>query len=466
MEFLGREKELHALDGAYRENTSSFVPVYGRRRVGKSALILNFLKRRQGLYYVGKQAPAALQIKEFLEVAARVLNEPLLAEMSPPGWARALQLVFERYRGGEKFVLALDEFQWLVAESPELPSVLQELWDRNWRSSGQLMLILCGSYIGFMEREVLGRKSPLFGRRTAQIQLKPFGYREARGFHKSYSLSDAARTYFVCGGVPHYLLAFPSSSSLEMNIQSQILNEFAPLFNEPDFLLREELRDLHNYFAILMALASGSLASPEVARRTGIPERSVAYYLNQLVELGYLRRRHPLTDGQPVARHIRFVLEDPLLRFWFRFVFPNRSSLAQLGPEKAFQDLVKPQLDAYFGACFEGMCRESMPSIYRESGVSASFEVGEYWDKQTQIDVVGLRADDWTDLGECKWANAPSLSRVALELDDRVRRYPNARNATIGRHLFVRSRATRAEIKGCTVHDLQTLYEGPASTYS
>lgn len=457
MDFQGRERELELLDDAWRGSQSAFIPIYGRRRVGKSALILKLLSRRGGLYFVGKQAPAALQIREFLEVGARAVAEPLLANLEVTGWAQALETVVSRWRGPGKLILALDEFQWMAQESPELPSILQELWDRNWRPSGQVMLIVCGSYIGFMEREVLGQKSPLFGRRTANIHLRPFGYREARQFHPNYSLTDVARCYFVCGGIPQYLLSFDQAASFEVNVQNQLLSEFAALHSEPDFLLREELRDLHNYYAILTALAAGSAPSAEVARRTGVPERSVGYYLNQLVELGYVRRRYPLTDGPPVARHIRFILEDPLLRFWFRFIFPQRSLLAQLGPQKTFHQLVKPNLDSYFGNCFKALCREALATLYIREGVNAAFEIGEYWDKQTQIDVVGKRQDNWTDLGECKWGRTDSLANLTAELEQRVLAYPNARNATIGRRLFVRSRP-KNKPRGLVVHALEDLY--------
>ena len=460
MKFFGRHRELKVLEDTLAASGSAFVPLYGRRRVGKSALLLQFLKQRRGIYFVGKQAPAGLQRKEFLEVAARALDEPLFAEMTLDSWGRALELLVTRWRGPDKLIIVLDEFQWMVEESPELPSVLQELWDRAWRSSGQVILILCGSYVGFMEREVLGRKSPLFGRRTAQIQLRPFGYRESREFHSQYSLSDAACSYFVCGGIPQYLLSFESGSSFEMNLKRQVLSEFAPLYNEPDFLLREELRDLHNYHAILTALASGSAPSPELARRTGIAERSVSYYLTQLVELGYLRRRYPLTDSPRLARHVRYTLDDPLLRFWFRFVFPNRSSLAQLGPDEGFRQLVKPQLEAFFGRCFELLCQEAMPWLYQRGRIETAFEIGEYWDKQMQIDLVGLRADHWTDLGECKWGPVSSLPKLAQELERKVGSYPNKRNATIGRHLFVRTRPRKNQIAGVQIHDLEDLYDG------
>jgi hypothetical protein len=195
--FVGRTAELALLEREHAATGGAFVPIYGRRRIGKSELILRFLREKRAIYYVGKTAPAALQLREFLEQAARVLDEPLLARMSVDGWRSALIEVARRAQGGGKLVIALDEFQWLAAASPELPSVLQELWDRGWRNAGGPMLILCGSYVGFMEREVLGKKSPLFGRRTAQIQLRPFTHREAAAFHPGWAVTDRAAAYFL-----------------------------------------------------------------------------------------------------------------------------------------------------------------------------------------------------------------------------------------------------------------------------
>ncbi len=459
LDFVGRERELARLERLLAAPGSGLVPLYGRRRVGKSELVRRFLRGHRGLYYLGKQAPAGLQVREFLAVAADAVGEPLLAQIAVDGWKQALQAAVERWRGPDKLVLVLDEFQWIVAASPELPSVLQELWDRDWQHDGRVLLILCGSFVGFMEREVLGEKSPLFGRRTAQIHLRPFDHLEARRFHPGYSLVDAARTYFVCGGIPLYLRAFDPGRSVEDNIRDGFLDEFSPLFSEPDFLLREELREVRNYYAILMALAAGSARAGEIAGGTGIPERSLPYYLDQLVKLRYVRRRHPLTGRRPAARDVRFELHDPLLRFWFRFVYPNTSTVAHLGPSRAFEARVRGGLPAYFGRCFEGLCREALPRLYRREGVAASFEVGEYWDRDVQIDVVGLRDDGWADLGECRWGRVRSPAALARELAERRARYPNPGNATIGLRAFTREPFTRPPDAGVRWHDLAALYE-------
>jgi len=165
-EFVGRDPELEILNRAYEGKKSAFYPVYGRRRVGKTELILRFVEDKPAVFYLGKQATTEYQVGEFLGIAAEKLREPLLAELGAVGWKKALQLVVERAPKGKKVVIVLDEYQWITETSRELPSVLQELWDLDWSKSGKVMLILCGSYIGFMEREVLGSRSPLYGRRV------------------------------------------------------------------------------------------------------------------------------------------------------------------------------------------------------------------------------------------------------------------------------------------------------------
>lgn len=456
--FRGRKREAAALDAAWRGNASAFIPVYGRRRVGKSELIVHFMAGKGGVYFVGKRAPGETQITEFLETAARALGEPLLAQARVNGWRDALDLVVRRWTGKRKLILALDEFQWMAEAAPELPSVIQELWDRQWSKSGRVMLILCGSYLGFMEREVLGKKSPLFGRRTAQILLRPFHHLEAAEFHPRWSVVDQAKAYAICGGIPMYLLAFDEKLSIEQNITARILDDLSMLSREPEFLLREELRDLMPYHAVLMALAQGKTAPAQLSSTTGIDVRGLNYHLNTLVELGYVQRRYPLTGIKPAVRSVRYALDDPFLRFWFRFVFPHQSVLKLLGPQRGFAEVIKPGIDAYYGRCFERLCRECLPMIYHDEGVRAAFECGEYWDKDVQIDVVGVRQDGWTDLGECKWGDVGSMSALAAELESKIPRYPNKRNATIGRRLFVRSSKARAKTPGIRVHTLDDLY--------
>ena len=455
--FIGRTAELAMLEAAYAGKDSAFIPIYGRRRIGKSELILHFLRNKPGLYHVGKLAPSGLQLRELLVDAAGVVGEPLLATVTAEDWRLALDTIVERWRGPKRLVLALDEFQWSAQAAIGLPSILQELWDRKWRRGGKVMVILCGSYVGFMEREVLGKKSPLFGRRTAQIKLSPFSYREAAEFHPRWSLVDRAQAYFLCGGVPLYLRAFDASRSIRSNIEANFLSEHAALFQEPEFLLREELRDVQNYYGVLWAIAAGHATQREIAAATGLPERSLHYWLEQLLQLGYIGRCHPLIAGR-FARSVRFVLDDALLRFWFRFVFPHRSFIQQRGARAAWSELVSGQLDAYFGSCFERLAREALPDLYERERVAASYTIGEYWDREVQIDVVGSRDDGRVDLGEVKWGTVRSATGLVGELEAKIPRYPNPGNATIERRFFVRARPrTRSPLPG-RWHDLEDLY--------
>jgi uncharacterized protein len=458
--FVGRRHELAALSAAYAAPNSAFWPIYGRRRVGKSELILHFSRKHPTLYLVGKRAPAEQMMREFLENAAGLLDEPLLASMPVENWKKTIESVTSRWQGNEKLILIFDEFQWIAEKSPEILSILQEMWDRSWQKSGRMFLILCGSYIGFMEREVLGKKSPLFGRRTGQILLRPFGYREAALFHPDISISQKAMTYFICGGIPLYLRFFDPGRSLLQNIAEVLLNEQAPLYREADFLLREELREVEKYYAILMALAGGSKPSRDIARQSGIGDRSLHYYLDQLAGLGYIAKHFPLTSEKPKVRDVRYLLLDPLLRFWFHFIYPHTSRIAQWGGTRSAADIVKPALDAYFGMCYESFCREALATIYAREKISAAYEAGSYWDSRVQIGIVSLRQDGWTDIGECKWGAVKSLQAVTGDLEAKIRRYPNLRGATIGRRLFVRELklGRRAPPENLRIHTLEDLY--------
>lgn len=458
--FIGRKEELGVLDAACRSSGSSFVPVYGRRRVGKSELLLHFMKGKEGVFFTGKKGPANLQMQEFLREASVSLDEPLLAGLAPSDWGTILRAVAGGRRRRSKMIVVFDEFQWTVEASPELPSVLQELLDRDWKEAGNIMLIICGSYVGFMEREILGRRSPLFGRRTAQIFLRPFAYHEAAEFHPSFSLVDRARAYFVCGGMPLYLQFFSDRRSIEKNLEENVFDPHAPLFNEPDFLLREELRDLGNYYAILTAVAEGSGSHSHIAKKAGLDSRALHYYLKQLVDLGYLARKYPLTGRRPSRMQVRYVLGDPLLRFWFRFVYPNMSCILHAGGANAFRERVAPELESYFGCCFERLCREALPAMYAFEAVNAAFEVGEYWDRNVRIDIVGRRDDNWIDIGESKWGAVRSIRLVESELQKRAQHYPNPKGATVSLHAFTRAPVQANRTKGSSIrwHALKDMY--------
>jgi AAA+ ATPase superfamily predicted ATPase len=464
--FIGRARELSFLASAFQSEKSELIPIYGRRRVGKTTLIAESLARqlraraKKSLFYTGRRLTRDQQIKSFLEQAALASGDSLLAEVTITDWSKALQLTEERMRReGKKTILVFDEFQWMVEQSPELLSELQQLWDHHWQPAGNVVVIVCGSYVGFMEREVLGKKSPLFGRRTGSIRLGPLTASDARALHPRLSLEDAARVYFICGGVPSYHLTFSQRRSFQQNIAEAFFG-MGPLSQEPSFLLREELREVATYSGVLTALAAGRSTRKDLAAALGVSESNMSFYLNQLVELGYVRRRYPLSGRRPSSRQVRFVLADPLLRFWFRFIERASSFAAVTGAAQAVQSQIVPQLDSYLGGCFEQLCRDALPALYVKEGVTAAFEVGEFWSKEVQIDVVGLREDGVADIGECKWGKIPSRSALEASVAKKMQAYPNHQNASLVGRAFVRKlpRGLRAEQSPLLWHSLDDLY--------
>ncbi|MDD2710214.1 MAG: ATP-binding protein [Verrucomicrobiae bacterium] len=457
LHFIGREKELQVLENAYGGRAGSLIPIYGRRRVGKTELILRFMRDKPGIYFFGKKGPAAMQVGEFLKIAAEVCGEPLLATCATDNWKTALREVQKHWPHKKRLIIALDEFQWIAGSSPELPSQLQELWDLDWSRNNNVMLLLCGSFIGFMERGILGRKCPLFGRRTATILLQPFTYRESVKFHPRYSRIDQCAAYFICGGIPLYLKQFDPALSVHQNIAQKILDPNQVLYCEPDFLLKEELREVQQYHAILTAVASRRLNQQGVARDTHLDPRTLHYYFRQLQQLGYIRVETPV-QSMPVKRTQQlYLLNDSFLRFWFYFVFPNMSQILRNDPAQAFKQLVEPHLDAYYGTCFDLFCREALADLYQKEKVTASFQIGQYWDKNCQIDVVGLRNDHHLDLCECKWKGSVNLTQLLQELKNKQVRYPNPRGASVQYRAFVKH-PVKNKHPELTVHALEDLF--------
>ncbi len=459
--FFGRRGELAALERSYAARGSTFVPVYGRRRVGKTELLLRFLRNKPAIYFSATRKLREPQLAELMRAAAAGLRAPHLGEVAPRGWEAALRLVVGAAPRGKKLVLVLDEFQWLCESSPDLPSVLQRLWDLEWQRGSQVMLVLCGSLIGFMEREVLGARSPLYGRRTADLRIEPFDFRDAAQFHPGWSREEQARAHFVCGGIAAYLKRFDAGRSVIQNIADQFFEIDSYFQREPDFLLREELSEVRQAASVLETIALGRRAQKDIALAVGLTPSALAPHLKVLAGLGYLARVAPLSPRPPPRTAVVYRVADPLLRFWFRFVGPNASTARLLPAARAVEQLVLPQWEAFCGEGYERLCREALPALYAAQGIAGRYTVGEYWDRHTQIDVVGLRADGWIDLGECKWAGRTTIASGTAELARTAATYPHGTH-TLRQHLFVRRMPTRARAKvggELVVHDLQSLYD-------
>ncbi|MFC7227980.1 ATP-binding protein [Salinirubellus salinus] len=403
MAFYDREEELAALERAFDEPGHDVVVLYGRRRVGKTELLKRFLADRDGVYYLAAQEAEQRQREKFVERIATHFGDRLPALT---GWDDAFDYLGERLvETGDPTVVAIDEFPYLVEENDSVPSYLQGFVDEQLAKTDS-MLVLCGSSISVMESEVLGHDSPLYGRRTAQFDLQPFGFSEALEAI-DYPFEAALTSFSVTGGTPLYLTLFDYDQSLETNVREQVLTPTAVLYNEPEFLLRSELRNPARYMSILEAIASGRTTPNDIAGATGVETGPLSKYLQTLRQLRLVERVVPVTALGQSSKRSRYRVADEFLRFWFRFVGPNRSSI-EAAPDAVYGQTIAPNLADHAAETFERVCQEAVWAAVRDGTLGPYGAVGTWWYGEEEIDVVGLSPEDDRILfGECKWTNEP-----------------------------------------------------------
>jgi len=422
--FIGRERELSQLEERWRSGEAELFIVYGRRRVGKTELLLQFSRTddKKTLYFLASQLTRQEHLRQLTEIMRDTFPDPVLESLTFTDWEAALTYLGERAQG-ERLLVILDEFPYLCEAAPELPSVIQRFWDLRGKGS-EIFLVLCGSQLGFMEREVLGERSPLYGRRTGQLRLRPFDFREASLFFPDYSLRERFIAWGILGGMPAYLIRFSPRRSLRENLLWEMLQVQGYLYEEPRFLLRMELRDPKVYASILGAIASGCTKLNEIAQRTGLSVQTASKYLGVLQELEIVAREVPFTARAPRrSKRGRYRLVDNYLNFWFRFIQPH-SSMIEAGQGKlVYERFVSPYLDEYMGHVFEEVARSYVRLYAAEDlGLPPVLRAGREWGADFEIDLVAEHTDGSWTFGECKWARQPVGERVLRELQAKVER--------------------------------------------
>lgn len=413
--FYDRHDELNALVAEYERDRFSLIVIYGRRRVGKTELIKAFCEDRDHLYHLASQDAAAVQRTKLAEDLAAYRGDrvPRL-----DGWHDVTDYLGE-IMAEEKRLVAVDEFPYLVASSDTVLSAFQTLVDTQPAGSTST-LILCGSSISVMESEVMGHESPLYGRRTAQIDLRPFAFADAREVIR-YPFEESVRSFAVTGGMPMYLTLFDYDESLETNLLQQHLSKTSILYDEPEFLLRTELRNPSRYMSILEAIANGYTTPNEIAGQIDVDPGPLSGYLQRLRRLRLVEREVPVTARAKKSKRSRYHIGDEFLRFWFRFVEPNRSGIEQ-APQLVLQDRIMPELDRFVARTFEDVCQEALWRLVRDGAIEGSYgAIGRWWYGEEEIDLVGL--DDRTPsilLAECKWTNAPVGMDLAADLREKA----------------------------------------------
>lgn len=400
--FLGRRVEMAAIERELDRERLSLLVILGRRRVGKSRLILEAAGTRPTIYYQATKIAGSTSLEFFKQETAKVLGpDPVLAGLSD--WHGTLTYIHRLASRPSGLTVILDEFPYLCEVDASLPSVIQKFWDTTAGSSGNFNLILCGSKIAFME-SLLAEKNPLHGRQNLRLDVAPLNYRETALFFPSWTAEDRLRAYAVFGGIPFYLNLTDPDDDLETNILKLVLETGAPLADEPETLLQAEFRDVTRYMTILHAIADGCTKSGQIVGRVRefANAGAMTTYLEKLEELRLITVVRSL-DWPEKERDRRFFLADPLLKFWFHFCLPNTSALESGHAKDVLRLAISPWLDAYMGELFEWICREHAKLFLPELlGVPARV-VGQVWGADFDIDVAGTLLNGAMLYGECKW---------------------------------------------------------------
>ena len=404
--FIGREKELRDLNRLYASDKFEFTVIYGRRRVGKTAIINEFIKGKPVICFTGVETNEKQNLENFSKcILEFVTNKPV--HTSFDSFQTALEFVFDLAKE-ERVVLVIDEYPYVARASKSLASTLQLLIDK-YKDTSKLFLILCGSSMSYIEDEVLAYKAPLYGRRTAQFKIQPFEFKEACQYFNRLSDEDKALAYGIVGGTPQYLLQLNDMLSIEDNIKNTYLNPVSSIYEEPQNLLKQEVREPAIYNAIIAAIATGYSKMSEISTKIGEDTSVCASYIKNLVSLGIVKKETPF--GEDSARKTIYAIEDNMFRFWYRFVPENISIISRGAIELAY-NRIKPHLSDYMGSVFEEICKQYLWSLLLSGKCAIDFtDIGRWWGtnaktrQQVAIDIMGTADKNTALFGECKWTN-------------------------------------------------------------
>ena len=407
--FHCRDKELKDLNKRYSKGNFECVVVYGRRRVGKTALINEFCKGKPTVFFSALSASS----KENLEALSKAIYEKEHpgAETAPvyPTFDAAFNEI-TRMAEEERLVFVIDEYPYLAKANKSISSRLQHIIDHTWKNS-KLFLILCGSSMSFMEYQVLGYESPLYGRRTGQYKIQALTYKEITEFNHDLTAEQQAFIYGVTGGIPHYINKLDVDGDVDDALKENLFNTSSYLYEEPENLLKQELREPAIYNSVITAVAGGASRSNEIATKVGIESPICAKYLKVLLELGILVKKTPITEK--AGKKTIYAMGDNFFRFWYRFVPQHISAISAGRIDKIYDPVIKKHYPDYMGLIFEQMCREYL-FLYAEDVPVVLSDIGSWWGtdskekKEVEIDIVGtpVEGNEYI-IGSCKYKNSP-----------------------------------------------------------
>jgi len=422
MRFIDRVNEMATLENEYKRKSASMVIIFGRRRVGKTELIRHFIQNKPSLYFLATEEAESMNRVAFQEQIADFLNSDLLRGSTIDRWEPLFQQLVLEARD-ERLVIVIDEFQYIGKSNPAFLSVFQRIWD-TILSKANVMVILCGSLISMMMSQTLNYDSPLYGRRSAQIKLRPINFSHYHEFFDDApSAEELISRYSVTGGIPKYIEMFQQSHDLREAIRNSLLNPSSYLFDEPNFLLQKEVTDIGSYFSILRIIAAGNHKPSKISALIQQKQTNLPRYFKVLLELDLLEREVPVTEANPEkSRKGIYQIKDNFIRFWFQFIYPNRSYIEMGHEDVVLNRLEKNFIDNQVSFVFENICKEKLWELSATGKLPGLLEkVGRWWDSSHEIDVVGLsEADNLLVLGECKYWTGPIGLNILAQLEGKA----------------------------------------------
>ncbi len=425
--FIGRENELNFLNGKYQEKDGQLIVLYGRRRIGKTETLKEFCRGKPHVFFSCTQTTDRIQLRNFSRQlfledipARKYMNEF-------PDWERAFRAVSDLPYGDSKKLIVVDEFPYMCRGNRSIPSILQNLWDAELKDEN-VMMILCGSAMSFIERELLAEKNPLYGRASGIYKMREMGFYDAAKFFPEYSDRDKVLTYAVLGGVPHYLRQWSPKLSVEKNIKQNILTKGCILYSETEFLLHQELRETPIYNSIIEAVALGNTKLNSISQKSLLDDTSkTSVYLKNLMELGIIEREFSVDAGikeKANANRGIYRLTDNFFRFWYAFGFANFSQLEDGDADGVYKYIIKPALHEFASSAFEDICREFVKEKQKKNELPFRYtKMGRWTGKttvrderadgglraaETEIDLLCISRDAKEYLaGECKFKGHP-----------------------------------------------------------
>ena len=426
MKFVNRKEEIQFLQERYFCKDPQLVILYGRRRVGKTELALRFSKDKPHIYFLASETSERDNLEGLFSKIYDFYKDDILS------YERNWENLFKYLsRKKERLILIIDEFPYLVSQNKSLPSIFQKGWDLYLKKSN-IFLVLSGSSVSMMESYTLNYKSPLYGRRTGQWKLNPLKFRDLAGFFPNYKISERAAVYGAIGSIPAYLVKFVPKVSFWKNIEDNLLSKGTFLYEEIDFLLKQELREPKVYKNILKSIALGNTKFSEIMNAAGIDKSKLFIYLENLESLHFIEKRIPVLDSMR-SKKSRYYIRDNFFRFYFRYILPNKSFLEE-GQKKIILNKIRKDYDNYLGRyVWEDICRQFLWENLSHLPFIPE-KIGKQWGvfrfsnraQSYEIDLLALNSSEKkVMLIECKWKDNVETGKVLAGLKDKLRFLPH-----------------------------------------